>query len=75
MVDRRAYKKAPKIRMCPACHGRMHLGWDTYSCENEKCGHFDQDVMLQDIIERDDPANLKFCNCMYCLKQRDGKQL
>ena len=44
----------------------MRLGWDTYTCE--KCGHFSQDPSLQDIIEQDDPGNLRFCNCDYCLK-------
>jgi len=42
----------------------MRLGWDTYTCE--KCGHFYQDISLQDVIEADDPAHLKFCECAYC---------
>jgi hypothetical protein len=73
MVDRLARKKAHMLEMCPACGGVMRLGWDTYTCE--KCGHFDQDISLQDIVERDDPAKLEYCNCEYCLKQREGKLL
>jgi hypothetical protein len=49
----------------------MRLGWDTYTCE--KCGHFEQDISLQDIVERDDPGNLRYCDCNYCLKRREGK--
>jgi hypothetical protein len=75
MVDLRAAKKAPKMRTCPACHSRMLLAWDAYTCENKQCGHFEQDIMLQDIIERDDPANLKYCNCGHCVKERGGARL
>ncbi len=71
MVDHLARNKAPKLETCPACGGVMRLGWDTYTCE--KCGHFEQDISLQDIVERDDPANLRECSCEYCLKQRDEK--
>lgn len=70
MVDHRARKKAHELETCPACGGKMRLGWDTYTCE--KCGHFEQDIMLQDIVERDDPANLRYCNCGYCLKKSGG---
>jgi tRNA(Ile2) C34 agmatinyltransferase TiaS len=69
MVDLRLHKKAHKLQRCPACGGMMRLGSDTYTCE--KCGHFEQDIMLHDIVERDDPTNLKECNCEYCLKERD----
>ena len=75
MVDQRLRKKAPEFEGCPACGGRMRLGWDTYTCENEKCKHFVQAVELQDIVERDDSANLRFCNCEYCLKKRNGVRL
>jgi hypothetical protein len=27
---------------------------------------------LQDIVERDDPENLKFCNFEHCLKEQGG---
>jgi len=66
MVDWRAHKKAHKLERCPVpdCGGTMRLGWDTYTCE--KCGHFYQDISLQDVIEADDPAHLKFCECAYC---------
>lgn len=67
MVDAQAHKKAHRLEACPACGGMMRLGRDTYTCE--KCGHFDQDISLQDIVERDDPGNLRYCNCEYCLKQ------
>ncbi len=51
----------------------MRLGWDTYTCENKKCGHFEQDPSLHDIIERDG-GHLKFCHCNYCVNQeRDAK--
>jgi hypothetical protein len=73
MVDWQAQKKAHQLEICPACGGKMPLGGDTYKCE--KCGHFEQDISLHDIVERDDPANLKFCNCEYCLKERSGKRL
>jgi tRNA(Ile2) C34 agmatinyltransferase TiaS len=73
MVDWSAHKKAHKLEMCPACGGMMHLGFDTYRCE--KCGHFEQDPSLHDIVERDDPANLKYCNCDHCLKGRNGVRL
>lgn len=73
MVDRRAHEKAPKLERCPACGGMMRLGWDTYTCK--KCGHFSQDPSLHDIVERDDPSNLKFCNCDYCVNQRGGIRL
>jgi len=53
----------------------MQLGWDTYTCENKQCGHFRQDPHLQDIMERDDPTKLRFCNCAYCVEQRDGRHL
>jgi hypothetical protein len=75
MVDKHAYKKAHKLETCPACGMIMRLSWDTYACENKQCGHFRQDPHLQDIMERDDPANLKFCNCAYCLKLRGGQRL
>jgi hypothetical protein len=42
----------------------MHLGRDTYTCD--KCKHFRQDDSLQDIVESDDPGNLKECKCAYC---------
>jgi hypothetical protein len=64
---------AYKLEPCPACGGLMGLRSDTYTCE--KCGHFEQDILLRDAIARDDPANLKFCNCEYCLKERGGKRL
>lgn len=70
MTDWRAHSKAHKIEMCPACGGRMLLRWDTYKCE--KCGHFSQDISLQDIVERDDPSNLRFCKCDYCQKQKNA---
>jgi len=73
MVDWQAHKKAHKLEICPACDGMMRLGGDTYTCE--KCGHFEQDPSLQDIVERDDPANLKFCSCEYCLKELGSKRL
>jgi hypothetical protein len=28
--------------------------------------------LLQDLVERDDRSNLKFCNCEHCLKERNG---
>ena len=40
---------------------------DIYKCE--KCPHFSQDPDLQDIVEQENPANLKFCRCEYCLRQ------
>jgi hypothetical protein len=67
MVDSRAHKKAHKLEKCPACGGMMRLGWDTYQCDS--CPHFRQDMMLQDVMERDDPENLKLCKCEYCQKQ------
>lgn len=70
MVDRYAWKKAHKLEKCPACGGLMRLGRDAYTCG--KCGHFEQDPSLQDIVERDDPANLKVCKCEYCLPQSRG---
>ena len=73
MVDRREQQKAHKLERCPACGGMMRLGRTVYTCE--KCGHFSQDPLLQDIIEQDDPANLRFCNCPYCLKDRNGVRL
>jgi len=73
MVDWRAHKKAHKLEICPACGGKMYLTRDIYTCE--KCGHFDQDISLHDNVERNDPANLKFCNCEYCLKERAGERL
>jgi hypothetical protein len=50
----------------------MRLGFDTYTCE--KCGHFEQAIELHDIIERDDPAYLKYCNCAHCLSERGGER-
>jgi tRNA(Ile2) C34 agmatinyltransferase TiaS len=73
MVDWSAHKKAHKLEICPACGGMMRLGRIAYTCE--KCGHFEQDPSLQDIVERDDPANLKYCNCDYCLRERNGVRL
>jgi len=67
MVDRRARENAHTLELCPACGGMMRLGWDTYTCE--KCAHFSQDPSLQDIVELDDPKNLRYCNCEYCLKR------
>jgi hypothetical protein len=75
MVDWREHKRAHKLEMCPACGGTMRLGRDTYTCENKDCGHFAQDPSLHDIVERDDPSNLRFCNCRYCLEQRGGQRL
>ena len=51
----------------------MVLGLSLYKCE--KCPHFEQNLDLQDIVERDDPSNLRFCNCEHCLKERDGEVL
>jgi hypothetical protein len=69
MVDYHAELAAHKLEGCPACHGDMPLAGDTYTCE--KCGHFRQNPSLQSIVEREDSANLKFCNCEFCLKKRD----
>jgi hypothetical protein len=68
MVDWKAHKKAHKSESCPVpgCGGVMRLDWDTYKCE--KCGHFEQDPSLHDIIERDG-GHLKFCDCPYCREQ------
>jgi hypothetical protein len=70
MVDWRAHKKAHKLETCPVpgCGGMMRLRWDKYTCE--KCGHFDQDISLHDIVERDDPSFLRECRCTYCASQR-----
>ncbi len=46
----------------------MRLRWDKYTCE--KCGHFNQDISLHDIVERDDPSFLSECHCTYCASQR-----
>jgi len=67
MVDWAAHKKAHTLEPCPACGGVMRLGRDRYTCA--KCKHFVQAVELQDIVERDDPENLRFCKCEYCVKQ------
>jgi len=72
MVDLRASKKADQLQICPACGGRMPLSWGIYTCS---CGHFDQDPLLRDNVESDDPASLRFCNCEYCLKKRNGSRL
>ena len=66
MVDVHAEQMAHKTEGCPACRGLMNLVGDTYACE--KCGHFRQDPTLQSILERQNPENLKFCKCEYCLK-------
>jgi hypothetical protein len=70
MVDWRVHKKAHKLEACPVpgCGGIMRLGWDLYTCE--KCGHFDQDISLHDIVERDDPSFLRECQCAHCASQR-----
>ncbi len=69
MVDWTAHGKAHKCETCPACGGKMELSAssDIYKCES--CPHFSQDPDLQDIVEQDDPVNLKFCRCEYCLRQ------
>ena len=73
MVDWRVHNKTHKLQPCPACGGTMRLGRDTYTCE--KCRHFEQDPSLQDIVERDDPGNLKFCRCNHCVnKGNEGSE-
>ena len=58
------------IEKCPACRdGFLRSSpWNGMS-HCDKCKHFTQDPMRQNVIERDDPANLKFCNCEYCRVQ------
>jgi len=62
-------QEQPIQHVCPACGARMHFTTRSiYRCE--KCLHFDQDMMRQDILERDNPSNLKICECDYCLSQK-----
>jgi len=68
MVDWRAHNKAHKLEKCPACGGIMRLRGDTYICQNDKCGHFEQDPSLHDVVERDG-GHLKFCHCGYCVNR------
>ena len=37
----------------------------------DKCDHFYVDFDLQDTVERDDPANLRFCDCPWCKAHPD----
>ena len=72
MVDWAAHKKAHKLEICPACGSTVRLRWDSYICE--KCGHFEQDISLHDIVERDDPTYLRECKCMYCTGKAHDSQ-
>jgi hypothetical protein len=58
------------IAKCPACKdGSLRDAPLNGMAYCDKCPHSTQDLMRQDVIERDDPANLKFCNCDYCKRQ------
>lgn len=71
-------RKTPNffIKKCPACpDGTVRDSPWNGMAQCDKCKHFEQDPKRQNAIERDDPANLKFCNCDYCVKQRGGQRL
>jgi hypothetical protein len=68
VVDWRALKKAHQLEGCPACGGTIRLGWDTYTCENKECEHFEEDPSLHDIIERDG-GHLRLRHCDYCVAE------
>lgn len=68
MVDWHAGKTAHKSEVCPVCKAAMPLEGDTYTCGD--CGHFRQNPLLQTLVERDNPGNLRFCKCAYCTTER-----
>jgi hypothetical protein len=49
----------------------MQLKGDTYTCPG--CRHFRQNPLLQDLVERDDRSNLKFCNCEHCPQRAERR--
>lgn len=50
---------------------RHDASYHRFKLEMWWCNHFYVDFDRQNIVERDDPANLRFCDCPWCKAHPD----